>query len=61
MDLSGLLNPRRVIDRREAEAEAEPTAPEPSKTRFERPFTPEERARQRRLLVQKLRELDRLP
>lgn len=60
-DFSGILNPKRVIRRREEEAETEPPAVPGNPRRFEKPFTPEERARQRQLLVQKLKALGERP
>lgn len=56
-DFSGILNPKRVIQRREESAGSEPPVLPKSPQRFEKPWTPEERARQRRLLAEKLRML----
>lgn len=49
MDFSGVLNPKRVIEKRLAKEESpvEQIAPTPTpETRFTKPFTPEERAKQ---------------
>lgn len=49
MDFSGLLSPKRVIEKRleKAETPLESAAPTPTpQTRFTKPFTPEERAKQ---------------
>ncbi|HCZ49095.1 MAG TPA: hypothetical protein DCZ11_08830 [Gammaproteobacteria bacterium] len=74
MDLSGLLNPKRVIKRREDESEAEfrrraakgtvleqEAAPDDSGVRFGKGFTDAERQEQRRKLAEKLRERDKKP
>lgn len=56
-DFSGILNPKRVIARREAEAEEPPPkASAPKGMRFGKQFTPEDRAKHNAALVKKLRE-----
>lgn len=55
MDFSGLTNPKRVIEKRleKAESPIETVAPTPTPaTRFTKPFTPEERAKQAQALQQ---------
>lgn len=58
-DFSGILNPRRVIDRRISEAEQGPVntlPPQPSQPAipFTKPFTPAERAAQNAQLARLL-------
>jgi len=53
MDFSGVLNPKRVIDKRmeKAETPLEALSPTPTPaTRFTKPFTPEEREKQAQAL-----------
>ena len=48
-DLSGLLNPKRVIEKRMAEADSSTPPPQtaaPTSPKFTKPYSPEERAKQ---------------
>jgi hypothetical protein len=45
-DFSGVLNPKRVIEKRMAEAERSEQPSSSPKTSFTKPFTPAERAKQ---------------
>jgi hypothetical protein len=57
MDFSGITNPKRVVEKRLAEAEAPPKEEQKSSAvRFGRPYTPEERRKHQAALAQVLRE-----
>jgi hypothetical protein len=57
MDLSGILNPKRVVEKRleKAERTEESQEKEPQGARFGKPYTPEERMKQQKMLAEVLR------